>query len=1008
MQIDPSASSTNIALADAGAACGSGGGGGGSGTVTPATGGQFAVYPSNGNTVVGSTALTLSGGAVDVIGSLGIGATPAPNCGTAADCLGVAQGTTEGTPASGYNYIRPTAQGWVCDYGTGTPFQCLWGISNLVFTTGTTVPTVDMTSVLNVALQYAVTNNLAIHLPANSHILVACQSGAQICLPLLGHTPIICEGNPGLMYTGGEVGGTCTIEVGTPGAYALSCNIWGLGSNLDPAPAIVNLTIRDLTTNHNAGGGILNTNCNGQILQNVTITNGFRNLAVAAPVSAPTLTAVAGSMASGVYQGQIVYLTTSGPSLPSPTGSVTLGGAGAVQFAMPSGCTAPTFPVIGCGAYLTISGGTSFCIVTPAPTYTTNSDGSMTANWPITSSTFTVSTVPCGTQLTRNPPAVDYSASTAVNYTGQAGWAAGGFNNQPRAYNLKVYDAARAISIQQGTADAEFYGFQGTICDIQVVSGANNCVSGQIGTQFLVFGNGIIAFTGHTDGSYQNSIPLVLAGNGGFIGPGLFENTQGGHYSSGVSLVGATKATVSMNFSGYLTCISADANSLSNTLSAQIGGGGCTNYFNDANSATLGYCSSFNKCNAPNPGLAGTFLQGFTQEMASLSNVVEQDIANADSQPGFTRTAGGYFLYGPGGSTVPDLGVGRCAAGQFSIDTSALQCNGLGALQLATISGAGLTSAVTITGSNDFNGSGNTLTGALILRGANETGTGPTTAGSALFGAGGVSSSSGIPGLAWVTESYRTGGTSTKWNLGCQPAGNNIQIQDCAANATGVIGVQFNSSNPVTVITHGDVFINVSGAATLGDTLCTSGTGGVAVDSGGKGACPFGSYVGIVLATSGTFNLPTPTVITQVASSSLPLVHLGPLVPGNVVYNTQSAATNTNIGSTSMFTTGTVNTAFQFWATVSLVTLGSGCSGNTTVVLNVIYRDPNGVAPVTKALGTITLANSGGGTLGDVADFVTPIWAIAAQAVSYSTTSFTNGGCSTIPTYQVTPRLVIQ
>jgi len=944
----------------------------------------------------------------------GGGSSPAGPCGAGAvgavGCLTQAQSTVIGTGLAGSNFIEATAQGWFCDVGTGIPFPCMFGINNLQFTTGTTVPTIDQTSLLNVALQYATANNLGVFkLPPGSHTLTACQAGAQVCLPLLGHVRIEADSAPGVMYSGGEVGGVTTIEVGTPGAYAFGGNQYGLGSNLDPCPEIDNLTIRDATTNHQGGGAFYNTNCNGQVLQNVTVRDGFRNLAVPAPVSAPTLTAVAGSMAAGVYQAQLVHLTSSGPSLPSPIGSVTLGGPGSVQIAIPSECQTANlvFPTIGCGAYMTTAGGTNFCIVTPAPTYIANSDGSLTPNWPITTSTFTVSTAPCGSQMTRNPPALDFSASTAVNYAGQSQWGAGGFNNQPRAYNLKVFQAARAISVQSGTADLEVTGFQGTPCDIT----ANNCVSGGTGTIFIAVTNGLNGLTGHTDGSYVNSIPLALNCNGCIVGPGWFsENDGGGQNSTAVIGVNTTKNTINLSeAAGYATCVHIDVNSLFNDIHAgKVGGTGCGTIYSDDSSALLGECSSFNKCEGANPGVAGTFLQGHTDVVVSLSNLVWRTRANADTTYGFTMTGGGYMNFGIGGSTALDAGFGRCSVGSFSFDTTA-QCNGLGAIVLALISGQGLTSTVTITGSNDFNGAGNNLTGGLILRGADETGTGPTSAAPVIVRAGGVSSSTGIPGLVWVAETYRAGSPVTKWNLGCQVSGNNIQIQDCPANATGVIGVQFTTANPVIVIKHGNAFVNVSGSATLHDTLCTSGTAGVAVDSGGNGPCPFGTYVGVVLATSGTFNLPTNPPSTQTASSSLPLVDLGPFAPGTVVYNTQSAATTTNIGSTTMFTTGTVNTAFQFWATVSLTASGTGCTGNTTVVLNVIYRDPSGVAAVTKPLGTVTLSVGVATPLGDVADFVVPIWAIAAQPVLYSTSSYTAGaGCTINPTYQVTPRLVLQ
>lgn len=126
----------------------------------------------------------------------------------------------------------------------------------------------------------------------------------------------------------------------------------------------------------------------------------------------------------------------------------------------------------------------------------------------------------------------------------------------------------------------------------------------------------------------------------------------------------------------------------------------------------------------------------------------------------------------------------------------------------------------------------------------------------------------------------------------------------------------------------------------------------------------------------------------------------------NTVYNTQSAATNTNIAATNMVASTSAMHAYAFNWTISLTVVGTGCTGNTTVVLNAIFTDPNAGGSTTQALGTITLAASGNGTVGFVANGSDSILAKTGTAVQYSTSSYTAGsGCSVNPTYQVTPTL---
>jgi hypothetical protein len=130
-----------------------------------------------------------------------------------------------------------------------------------------------------------------------------------------------------------------------------------------------------------------------------------------------------------------------------------------------------------------------------------------------------------------------------------------------------------------------------------------------------------------------------------------------------------------------------------------------------------------------------------------------------------------------------------------------------------------------------------------------------------------------------------------------------------------------------------------------------------------------------------------------------------------VQYYSPSSATTSSIGATTMVTvdaggSSSANT-YQFSAYVDQTVLGASCSGNSTVVVNVIFQDPNAASAQTQAIGTFTITTNG--TLG-IVPLTTPpgvllIRAKTATNVQYSTTYTPGGSCSPAPTYQVYPIL---
>lgn len=161
--------------------------------------------------------------------------------------------------------------------------------------------------------------------------------------------------------------------------------------------------------------------------------------------------------------------------------------------------------------------------------------------------------------------------------------------------------------------------------------------------------------------------------------------------------------------------------------------------------------------------------------------------------------------------------------------------------------------------------------GNLTLNGGDATGaSGATIAGTALLRPGQATSASGLQGMIWFAESFFGGGTNTLWNLQCESAA--MTVNDCGASPTTVIGIAANATSPIVTVTYGVSPVNASAAVTLGHTVCASSTAGKVTDSGGLTACTLGTEVGIVMAVSGTYNLPTGG--TVVLSTTLPLIHM--------------------------------------------------------------------------------------------------------------------------------------
>jgi hypothetical protein len=132
-------------------------------------------------------------------------------------------------------------------------------------------------------------------------------------------------------------------------------------------------------------------------------------------------------------------------------------------------------------------------------------------------------------------------------------------------------------------------------------------------------------------------------------------------------------------------------------------------------------------------------------------------------------------------------------------------------------------------------------------------------------------------------------------------------------------------------------------------------------------------------------------------------------------FNTIPAASAASITATTMATAPAIpatGTRYNFSAYVSQTVLGASCAGNSTLVLNAIFQDPNAAAPQTTAIATFTVTTNG--TLGivpitaNVYAGAISLIAKAGTVVQYSTTYTAGGSCSPAPTVQLFPVLELQ
>ena len=263
------------------------------------------------------------------------------------------------------------------------------------------------------------------------------------------------------------------------------------------------------------------------------------------------------------------------------------------------------------------------------------------------------------------------------------------------------------------------------------------------------------------------------------------------------------------------------------------------------------------------------------------------------------------------------------------------------------------------------------------------------------------------------------------WQAGnATGAKNFFDITDTATNSgTGSLLNVFTTSGsgmfPFTATAGGSNGVQMSNSG----TLAKLGSGHVNADECNSNSCPsytgtpnandmavWGSSgallddtllvdTGTALSYAGKFSVSSAGIITKMTNTTTVGV-------AGMIYDTPSSASSGNITSTQLWAgVGGGAHMGRFSWYIEQTGAGVGCSGSTTVTLNVIYNPPSKGSALTQSLGSLTIALSGNGAAGNfVSNGTYPIGIRSGTAVSYSTTGYTAGtGCTTDPTYTVYP-----
>jgi len=126
-----------------------------------------------------------------------------------------------------------------------------------------------------------------------------------------------------------------------------------------------------------------------------------------------------------------------------------------------------------------------------------------------------------------------------------------------------------------------------------------------------------------------------------------------------------------------------------------------------------------------------------------------------------------------------------------------------------------------------------------------------------------------------------------------------------------------------------------------------------------------------------------------------------------IAYSTPATAANTTVGQLKMIpTVPSGNHSYTIHWYVTLTAAGTSCTGTTTIALVFEFVDPN-TSSQQNLSTTVTLATTGNGTVGYIAQGLWDIISKGGQYVAYQVPTYTAGsGCTVNPTFQLYPTVV--
>jgi hypothetical protein len=184
-------------------------------------------------------------------------------------------------------------------------------------------------------------------------------------------------------------------------------------------------------------------------------------------------------------------------------------------------------------------------------------------------------------------------------------------------------------------------------------------------------------------------------------------------------------------------------------------------------------------------------------------------------------------------------------------------------------------------------------------------------------------------------------------------------------------------------------------------------------------ACPIGMQLPMGSATQTCVTATGITIAgaSQDVSATLNALTVSQMQTWNPsrIFNTLPTAGTASLGATTMTTAPAIpatGTRYNLSSYISQTVLGASCAGNSTIVVNAIFQDPNAAAPQTTPIATYTVTTNG--TLG-IVPLTANVYsggisfiAKPGTVVQYSTTYSPGGSCSPAPAVQFFPVLELQ